>query len=154
MANDNNKRSSSSSSICEISMLLVANIIRLSSLRFSSSSNLSSSSSSQHHEIGGDSTRNSVGKIMSNKNRKHLLLQQPELNPKMPRSYLMKPEKEEEGPTTTTFVNDDVNVDADKFIKKIRAKIINGNNGNPNATAAPPKPKPYSSSPSIYSLKD
>ncbi|XP_020233189.1 uncharacterized protein LOC109813417 [Cajanus cajan] len=117
----NNKRS-----VCETSMLLVANIIRLSSLRFSGHS-FTKKLTPPHQEepihvpTVGKGNESSVSKFYIS-GRTH----EPErIN--MPRSYLTKPPKED----PTTYVHqaqDDVDVNAENYISHIRGKIRNDAN--------------------------
>ncbi|WVZ25396.1 hypothetical protein V8G54_003940 [Vigna mungo] len=98
---DNNKRS-----ICETSMLVVANIIRLSSLRFSGQS--------FRKELGNES---SISKIYKSERRQEMDRR------KGHHSYLIKPPKED----PTTYVNraleDDVDINAENYINHVLCKI-------------------------------
>ncbi|KAK7348525.1 hypothetical protein VNO80_23083 [Phaseolus coccineus] len=92
---DCNKRS-----ICETSMLLVANIIRLSSGRFSG------------HSFTKDLTRVKEHKMEKTKGQ---------------HSYLMKPPKED--PTTyVSGALEDVDINAENYINHVRGKIRDSSN--------------------------
>ncbi|XP_027348741.1 uncharacterized protein LOC113860238 [Abrus precatorius] len=108
-------------SVCEMSMLLVANIIRLSSLRCSTSSFTKEFPPPQeertHVPPVGKGNTNSVSKFYKKSGR----TQEPE-RIQRPRSYLMKPRKED----PTTYVRhalDDVDINAENYISYIRGKI-------------------------------
>ncbi|RDX67357.1 hypothetical protein CR513_53781, partial [Mucuna pruriens] len=107
-------------SVCETSMLLVANIIRLSSLRFSSQSFTKNLTPPQeegaHVPSVGKGDESSVSKFYKSERT-----QEPE-RIKRPRSYLMKPQKED----PTTYVSrelNDVDINAENYISHIREKI-------------------------------
>lgn len=110
---DNNKIS-----VCETSMLLVANIIRLSSLRFSGHSFRKDLDPPQEEATYvGKGNESSVSKFYKSDRT-----QEPE-RIKRPRSYLMKPPKED----PTNYLSqalDDVDVNAENYISHIRGKII------------------------------
>ncbi|RZB99419.1 uncharacterized protein LOC114420888 [Glycine soja] len=106
-------------SVCETSILLVANIIRLSSLRFSGQSFTKDLEPPQEEGIyvGKGNESSSVSKFYKSERTKKLE------RIKRPRSYLMKLPKED----PTNYLSqalDDVDVNAENYISHIRGKII------------------------------
>ena len=109
-------------SVCEISMMVVANIITLSSVKLAGPC-FTTNLTAQDHEtdvpmVGKDNTTSATK--LSNKSQRS---QGPERS-KKPRSYLMKPEKEV-GPTIVRQEINDANVDvsAENYISHVRGKI-------------------------------
>ncbi|BAT74611.1 uncharacterized protein LOC124820369 [Vigna umbellata] len=95
-------------SICETSMLVVANIIRLSSLRFSGQS--------EGTHVVAKGNKSSISKIYKSERTQEMD------RTKGPRSYLIKPPKED----PTTYVNrafEDVDINAQNYINHVRCKI-------------------------------
>jgi len=95
-------------------MLLVANIIRLSSLRFSGQSFTKDLTPSRKEGTKGNGS--SISKFYKSERTQDME------RTKRPRSYLMKPPKED----PTTYVSqaiEDVDINAENYINHVRGKI-------------------------------
>ncbi|KAL2344249.1 hypothetical protein Fmac_005534 [Flemingia macrophylla] len=122
----NNNYGNKKKSVCETSMLLVANIIRLSSLGFSGHSFTKNFTPPQEERIH---VPEKIGKG-SNQSKFYYINERTQVPEriKKPCSYQEKPLKEDPTTTYVSQAHDDVDINAENYISHIRGKIRNDAN--------------------------